>query len=321
MSAALEVLANQTQNKLLAEATRKIFDNVQSGKPLAESLAKHPRIFSGFYVSMVAAGEAAGKLDVVLGRLAGYLEKSDTLRRKIQGALVYPAVLGAVSGTAIVLLLTLVVPRFAEMFLDLGGNLPAITQTVMSFSVWIQKYGIVLAPGAVAGWFVFGRISRSDKGGILVDSIKLRLPLSGDLTKKSAISRFCETLATLLSSGVAILDAWTITAKTAGNKVVEKSLLQVLAGISSGQGIAEKLKETKLFPDMVVQMIAVGEKTADLPGMLGRIASFYSEEVDGAVEGFASVLEPLMIAIMGLVIGTILVALYMPMFEMINTIA
>lgn len=316
----MDILASQTENKTLAEAVRRISGDIQGGSSLADALARHPKIFSALYCNMITAGEASGNLDGVLLRLADYLEKAHALRRKIKGAMTYPVILGVVAVGSTALLLTFVVPRFAEMFVDLGGQLPLPTRIVMVVSDFLQAYfwwGI----GAIAAFiFALNRTYKTEKGAYYLDSLKLKIPVLGELERKSAISRFSQSLATLLTSGVSIIEALSITAKTAGNKVLEKGLFVTLEKITGGQTIAEPLTDTGIFPPMVTHMIAVGERTGDLADMLTKISQFYEEEVDAAVDALTSVIEPVMIVLLGIVIGGILIAMYLPMFDMINQI-
>ncbi len=316
----MNILASQTENKTLAEAIRQVSSDIQGGCSLADAFRKHPKIFSDLYCNMVSAGEASGNLDGVLIRLAEYQEKAASLRRKIKGAMTYPIVLAVVAAAAIALLLTFVVPQFAVMFVDLGGQLPLPTRIVMSLSTFLQNYILLLIAGILITIFLLNRYYKTEKGAHVVDSLRLRLPLFGDLERKNSISRFSRTLATLLSSGVSILEALSITAKTAGNKVLEKGLILTLERITGGQTIAEPLGETGIFPPMVIHMISVGERTGDLSGMLSKVSQFYEEEVDAAIDALTSIIEPVMIVVMGIVIGGILISMYLPMFELITSI-
>lgn len=316
----LDILSTQSENKRLSGAVRQVSADIQGGSTLADAMGKHSFAFNSLYCNMVAAGEASGNLDVVLTRLADYQEKTDALRRKIKGAMTYPVIVAIVAAFATVAMLTFVVPTFAGMFTEMGGKLPLPTKIVMDLSTFLQKYIFLLILGAAG--IVVGIVYyyKTPDGRLKIDAIKLKLPIFGDLERKSSISRFAQTLSTLLSSGVTILDALSITAKTAGNKVLEKGIIRTLERISGGLTIAEPLKETGVFPPMVIHMISVGEKTGDLAEMLKRIAEFYQEEVDAAVDALTSVIEPLMIVVMGLMIGGILIAMYLPMFDMIGTI-
>lgn len=316
----LDILGGQTDNKILGTAVKQISSDIQGGNTLADAMQKHPKIFNSLYSNMVAAGEASGSLDTVLTRLADYLEKSDALIRKIKGAMTYPAIVMSVAVIATIVMLTFVVPTFAKMFEDTGGTLPMPTRIVMGLSNFLQSFMwlIVLSIGGI----IFAVISyyKTEDGKMRIDGIKLKLPIFGDLERKSAIGRFSQTLSTLLNSGVTILDALNITAKTAGNKVVEKGILRTLERITGGLTIAEPLKETGIFPPMVIHMVAVGEKTGDLADMLKKVSDFYQEEVDAAVEALTSVIEPIMIIMMGGIIGGILLAMYLPMFDMMSAV-
>ncbi len=316
----LDILAAQTENKKLAAAIKQISGDIQGGSTLADALEKHPTIFNSLYCNMISAGEASGSLDTVLTRLADYQEKAEALRRKIKGAMTYPVIVTIVAIGATAAMLTFVVPTFAQMFTDVGGALPLPTQIVMNISNFLQKY-IFLLILAVAGALVaLSYYYKTDNGKLKIDGIKLNIPVWGDLERKSSISRFAQTLSTLLTSGVTILDALNITAKTAGNKVLEKGILRTLERITGGMTIAEPLKETGVFPPMVIHMISVGEKTGDLAEMLKKISDFYKDEVDAAIDALTSIIEPVMIVVMGAIIGGILIAMYLPMFDMIGTI-
>jgi type IV pilus assembly protein PilC len=316
----LETVASQTENKIIAKSVGQVSIDIQGGTTLADALSRHPKLFNALFCNMVAAGESSGTLDVVLSRLAGYLEKSDALRRKIQGAMMYPLVVAFVAVVATVIMLTLVVPTFAQMFVDFGRNLPAPTRVIMALSDFVRAYLIHIA--VVAGGLVYALLAyyKTPKGRFNIDNIKLHLPVFGDLERKSSISRFAQTLSTLLTSGITILDAIAITAKTAGNAVLERGLVKTSEKITGGQTIAEPLKETGVFPPMVIQMIAVGEKTGGLSEMLAKVSEFYQEEVDAAVDALTSVIEPVMLVLIGLIMGGILIAMYLPMFELIGAV-
>jgi len=316
----LDILGGQTENKRLAAAIKQISSDIQGGNTLADALSKHPSIFNSLYCNMVAAGEASGSLDTVLSRLAEYLEKSDALVRKIKGAMTYPLIVLCVAVGATIAMLTFVVPTFAKMFSDIGGSLPMPTQIVMNISTFLKTFFPLIILSAIGFAVGISYYYKTPDGKLRIDIIKLKLPVFGDLERKSSISRFAQTLSTLLNSGVTILDALSITAKTAGNKVLEKGIIRTLERISGGLTIAEPLKETGVFPPMVIHMIAVGEKTGDLAEMLKKISDFYQEEVDAAVEALTSIIEPIMIIMMGIVIGGILIAMYLPMFDMIGTV-
>jgi type IV pilus assembly protein PilC len=316
----LDILVSQTETKAFAQKIQQISSDIQVGSTLADSLSKHPQIFNSLYCNMVAAGEASGNLDGVLNRIAEYQEKAEGLNRKIKGALTYPAVVSVIAVVVSVIMLTFIVPTFAQMFTDLGGTLPLPTRIVMGLSDFLRNYSIFLllaVAGVIGGYVLY---SRTENGRYNIDFIMLKLPVFGDLVRKSSISRFSQTLSTLLTSGVTILEALSITAKTAGNKVLEKGLFKTLERISGGLSIAEPLKDTGVFPPMVIQMIAVGEKTGDLSGMLSKISEFYKEEVDAAVDALTSIIEPIMICVLGIFVGGLLIAMYLPMFSMIGSI-
>lgn len=316
----LDILASQTENKKLAATVKQISNDIQGGSTLAEALQKHPTIFNTLYCNMVAAGEASGNLDVVLSRLADYQEKSEALRRKIKGAMTYPIIVLIVAILATVTMFTFVVPTFTQMFADMGGTLPLPTRIVMQISDFLIHYYILIIATAAGLGAAFYYYQKTADGKMRIDYLKLKIPVLGDLERKSSISRFSQTLSTLLTSGVTILDALSITAKTAGNKVLEKGIIKTLERISGGQTIAEPLKETGVFPPMVIHMIAVGEKTGDLADMLKKIADFYQEEVDAAIDALTSIIDPVMILGIGLIIGGTLIAMYLPMFDLIGTI-
>jgi type IV pilus assembly protein PilC len=316
----LDILAEQTENKNMALIVRKISMDIQGGGTLAESMEKHKAVFSELYCQMVRAGEAGGILDTILNRLADYQEAAEKLRRKVKGALTYPVLVAIVAVGAVAALLTFVVPVFAGMFKDLGGELPTPTKVVMACSDFMKAYILYMVAGTVVAVFSLLRYIKTPKGRWQWDYLMLTLPLFGDLTRKSAVARFCRTLGTLLSSGVPIIDALTVTARTSGNKILEQGIFKTIEAISGGQSIAEPLKATKAFPPMVIQMIAVGERTGGLSDMLTRVSDFYDIEVEAAVEALTSMLEPLIIVILGGIIGAVLIAMYLPMFSMAGAI-
>jgi len=317
----LDILSEQTENPKLAQRIRKISADIQGGGTLAESMEKHKPVFTELYCQMVRAGEAGGILDTILNRLAEYQEAAEKLRRKVKGALTYPVLVAIVAAGAVVALLTLVVPVFANMFKDLGGQLPAPTRMVMAASDFLKHnlWWIALATGGGI-YALLESIKRSPKMKWWWDSLMLKLPLFGDLQRKSAVARFCRTLGTLLSSGVPIIDALTVTARTSGNVVLEAGIFRTVEAISGGQSIADPLRATGVFPPMVIQMIAVGERTGGLSDMLTRVSDFYDMEVEAAVDALTSMLEPLVIVVLGGIIGAVLIAMYLPMFEMAGNI-
>jgi type IV pilus assembly protein PilC len=317
---ALTILAEQTDNKTLAEVTKKVVFDVESGNTVADALSKHPKAFTNLYVNMVAAGEAGGILDTILMRLATFLEKNDALVRKVKGAMIYPAVIMSVAAIAIVVLLLFVIPVFATMFASVGQALPLPTRIVIGASNFLKAYWYVIAGIGIAGAFLFKRYYASQGGKLVVDRTMLRIPVLGDVLRKSAVSRFTRTLGTLISSGVSILEGLEITAKTAGNRVIQDAIMSSRASIAGGDTIAQPLQKSKVFPPMVISMIAVGEQTGGLDEMLSKIADFYDEEVDAAVSNLLSLLEPIMIVFLGVVVGGMVVAMYLPIFDMINAV-
>jgi type IV pilus assembly protein PilC len=316
----LTILAEQTENKRFQKIIGEVLQDIQSGQTLADSMRRHPKVFTELYVNMVAAGEAGGILDVILNRLAVFLEKNDALVRKIKGAMVYPAVMLIVVVLCTTILLWKVVPVFAGMFTGAGLQLPAPTRVVLALSAFLQHYMWMLVLAVIAAVVAVRQYYKTDGGKLMIDRMMLRLPVLGNLLRKSAVSRFTRTLGTLVSSGVSILDGLQITARTAGNRVVHDAVMKSRASISAGATISEPLKESGVFPPMVVQMINVGEQTGGLDEMLTKIADFYDDEVDAAVTALTSILEPIMIVVMGVVIGGIVVAMYLPMFDMINAV-
>jgi type IV pilus assembly protein PilC len=316
----MDILAGQSQSKALARAAQRISSDIKAGTSLSQSMKRQGPLFSDLYCNMVSAGESSGSLSSVLGRLAEYLEKSSALRRKVQAALAYPAALCAVAVAASCILFTYVVPKFADMFGRLGGELPAATRTVMAVSSFAGKYWIALPAALLFSGIALNIVRKTERAAYLSDRLLLAVPVIGDLIAKSVVSRFSQTLETLLKSGIPLIDALTATAKTAGNKVLEKCLLAAVRRVTAGSPLHEPLVQSGLFPPMVTDMIAVGEKTGDLPSMLNTISAFYKNEVDSAVEAIASLIEPVMIVIMGAVFGAVLYAMYMPMFEIINAV-
>lgn len=316
----LEIMAQQSDVEELRKVVNDIKETVQGGTTLSEALSKHRKIFDDLYINMVDAGEVGGALDTILNRLASYREKADALVRKVKGALVYPAVISVVAIGVIVIMLSVVVPVFAKMFAGLGAELPAPTRIVLAISGIITHgfaYFILALVLMIVG---YKYISRTPNGRLAIDKIKLRTPLIGDLIRKSAISRFSRTLGTLITSGVPILDALDITARTSGNQVIHNAIKKSVVSIAEGATITQPLKDSGVFPPMVVQMIGVGEKTGGLDEMLTKIGDFYDEEVDAAVSALTSVIEPVIIVCMGVVIGGIMVAMYLPMFEIAGKI-
>jgi type IV pilus assembly protein PilC len=318
---ALEILSNQTENKSFAKTIGDIKSDVEGGSTFADALRKFPKIFSDLYANMVAAGETGGILDTILVRLATYIEKSQKLKRKVKGAMVYPSVVVTVAILVIAIIMIFVVPTFGKMFTQLGGSLPAPTQLIISISDFLSGIGGLITLASIIGTIVFiVQFRRTEVGQIVTDRLLLKFPVIGILLRKVAVAKFTRTLGTLVSSGVPILDGLNITARTAGNKVIEKAVFEVRQGVSEGKTIAEPLSQSKVFPPMVNQMISVGESTGALDSMLGKIADFYDEEVDQAVANLTSMIEPMLMVFLGGTVGFIVVAMYLPIFKLITLI-
>src|SRR5690348_8441225 len=317
---ALDILAKQSENKALKDVTRAVVFDVESGHTVADALRKHPKAFTDLYVNMVAAGEAGGILDTILMRLATFLEKNDALVRKVKGAMIYPAVIMSVAAIAVVVLLIFVIPVFENMFASVGLPLPLPTRIVIGASRFLKGYWWLVLAVAVVGGYAFKKYYATSNGKLVIDRLMLKMPVLGDVLRKSAVSRFTRTLGTLISSGVSILEGLEITAKTAGNRVIQDAIMESRSSIAGGDTIAQPLQKSKVFPPMVISMIAVGEQTGGLDEMLSKIADFYDEEVDAAVSNLLSLLEPIMIVFLGVVVGGMVVAMYLPIFDMINAV-
>ena len=316
----LDILSSQTENKEMANVIGSIKSSVQGGATLSESMARHPKVFDPLYTNMVEAGEVGGALDAILIRLAVYREKADKLVRKVKGAMMYPAVIVVVATAVTIAMLTFIVPVFAKMFAGVGAELPGPTQVVLSLSNFLKANLVYLMLGAVGLVVAVMYWKKTPSGALNFDRILLKMPILGNLVRKSSVARFTRTLSTLLASGVSILDALEITAKTSGNLVVAAAINKSVLAIAEGETITGPLKETGVFPPMVIQMIGVGEKTGGLDDMLNKIADFYDEEVNDAVAALTSVIEPIIIVLMGIIIGGILIAMYLPMFDIIGKI-
>jgi type IV pilus assembly protein PilC len=316
----LNILATQTENKALREVTKSVVYDVEAGNTLADALSNHPKAFSDLYVNMVAAGEAGGILDTILLRLAAFLEKNDALIRKVKGAMIYPGVIITVAGGAIAILLIFVIPTFQNMFAGAGLELPLPTRIVIAMSQFLIGYwwAMLLAIGAAI--FAIRSYYGTPGGRRQIDGALLRSPVLGDVLRKSAVSRFTRTLGTLVSSGVSILEGLEITAKTAGNTIIHDAVMESRNSIAGGETIAAPLEKSKVFPPMVISMIAVGEQTGGLDEMLSKIADFYDEEVDVAVSALLSLMEPAMIVILGVIVGGMVIAMYLPIFDMMNAV-
>jgi type IV pilus assembly protein PilC len=316
---ALTILAESSENPVLKDIVRQAVFDVESGNTLADALRKHPKAFNELYVNMVSAGEAGGILDTILMRLAVFIEKNDALVRKVKGAMIYPGVIMSVAGVAISALLFFVIPTFQKMFTEAGVPLPLPTRVVIFLSQFLQHYWWAMGAGAFIGLRVFKSWHKTPGGTLAVDKLLLKLPVLGDVVQKSAVSRFTRTLGTLISSGVSILEGLEITAKTSGNRVIHDAIMESRASIAGGDTISSPLRKSKVFPPMVISMINVGEQTGGLDEMLTKIADFYDDEVDAAVSGLMAMMEPMMIVFLGIVVGGMVVAMYLPIFDMVNT--
>jgi type IV pilus assembly protein PilC len=318
---ALDILSTQVENKTLAKALTVIKDDVEGGSTYADALRKHPRVFTELYVNMVAAGESGGILDTILNRLATYIEKAMKLKKKVKGAMIYPAVVTTIAVLVIAIIMVFVVPTFSKMFTTLGGELPLPTKMVMMISNFMAGWGGFILLMIIIGFTIFFfQIRRTEKGKAVTDNLFLKLPIFGILIRKVAVAKFTRTLGTLISSGVPILDGLEITAKTAGNKVIEYSVMDVRTAVSEGKTLAEPLMKSKVFPPMVTHMIAVGESTGALDAMLSKIADFYDDEVDNAVANLTAMMEPMLMVFLGGTVGFIVVAMYLPIFKLITLI-
>ena len=317
---ALDILSKQSENKALQAVTRQVVFDVESGHTVADALAKHPKAFSDLYVNMVAAGEAGGILDTILMRLATFMEKNDALVRKVKGAMIYPGVIMSVAAIAISVLLIFVIPVFQNMFASVNLVLPLPTRIVIGMSGFLKGYWYLIIAAGVGGFYAFKKYYATPNGQLAVDRLMLHAPILGDVLRKSAVSRFTRTLGTLISSGVSILDGLEITAKTAGNRVIQDAIMASRSSIAGGDTISAPLAKSNVFPPMVISMISVGEQTGGLDEMLAKIADFYDEEVDAAVSGLLSLLEPVMIVFLGVVVGGMVVAMYLPIFDMVNAV-
>ncbi len=317
----LEILSRQSTRKDFGAMIEQITSDVEAGSTLHEAMAKHPLAFDRLYTNMVGAGETGGILDDILARLATYIEKADSLKRKVKGALTYPAVVMFVAVGVTIFMLTAIIPTFAKMFGDFGQALPLPTQIVLVLSNFVRGFWWVMLLGAAGLAFALKRYYATDRGHHHIDRLVLKVPVLGDVLLKAGVARFTRTLGTLVSSGVPILNGLEITANTAGNIIIADAVMRTRASIGQGETIARPLAESKVFPPMVVQMIAVGEETGALDQMLGRIADFYDDEVDTSVAALTSVIEPVMIVVMGLIVGGMVVAMYLPMFSLINVVS
>lgn len=316
----LDILGSQADNAAFKKVIFAIKAKVESGSTFADALKDHPKVFDELYTQLCAAGEVGGILDTILNRLAAYREKSEKLKRKVKGAMTYPIIVITVAVGVTAVLLLKVTPVFAKMFSDFGSALPAPTQFVVDLSEWLQEWFVYMVAGIIAAVVGFIQFYRNPRGRRMFDAAVLRAPLFGDLVRKVAVARFTRTLGTMISSGVPILDALDVTAKTAGNRSVEDAIYYVRTKISEGKNIAGPLMETKVFPPMVVQMIGVGEATGAMDQMLNKIADFYDDEVDAGVNSLTAMIEPLLMVFLGGVVGGFLIAMYLPIFSLAGAI-
>ena len=316
----LQILGEQEENKTFQRIILQVREDVESGSSLANALKKHPNAFNDLYVNMVAAGETGGILDTILQRLATYIEKAYKLKAQVKSAMIYPATVIGIAVLVVYVILWKVIPVFASLFISLGATLPLPTQIVVAASKFVGRFWWLMAALVGVGVYALRRYYATENGRMTIDRILLKMPILGLVLRKIAVARFCRTLGTLLSAGVPVLESLEITAHTSGNAVIEKAILEVRKQVEEGKSMAEPLKTTDAFPPMVVQMIAVGEATGAMDTMLAKIAEFYEEEVDVAVAGMMKLIEPVMILFLGIVIGGIVIAMYLPMFDLIAKI-
>lgn len=312
----LDILGQQTENKLLRNTIATVKKDVEGGCTLADALRKHPKIFDDLYVNMVEAGEAGGILNTILNRIALFIEKATRLKKKVKGAMIYPCAIVGVAVIVVAVLMIFVIPVFAELYGGMGKALPVPTQICIDISNWFVAYWYLLIVGAVAIFMGVSFYYKTPQGRMNIDRLLLRLPIIGDLLRKVAVARFSQNMALLLSSGVPILDGLAITGKTAGNKVVEKAIMESRVSISQGKTVAEPLRDSKIFPPLVCQMVAVGESTGGLDNMLRKVAELYEEEVDDAVNNLTAMMEPMIMVVLGVILGGLVIAMYLPIFQM-----
>jgi type IV pilus assembly protein PilC len=316
----LSIMTGQMENPTFQDVLKKITGDVEAGSTLSEAMAKHTNVFNNLFINMVAAGEVGGILDEVLLRVSTYMEKADQLKRKIKGAMMYPIVVMTVAIGATATLLILVIPNFVTMFEQSGVELPLPTKIVVGLSEFLQSYILVIIAVSIGLAILYKRYYATDQGERNIDNFKLHMPLLGNLVRKSSVARFSRTLGTLLRSGVSILEALDITARTAGNRILQDALLKARSSIGGGETITAPLAEADVFPQMVIQMVNVGEQTGELDKMLEKVADYYEEEVDAAVDGLTSIIEPVIIVYLGVVIGGMVLAMYMPLFDMMKVV-
>jgi len=313
----LDILGSQTENKTLAKTVNQVRSDVESGATFADALKKHPKIFDNLYCNMVAAGEAGGILDTILGRLAAFMEKFAKIKGQIKSAMIYPSVILFVAVSVVALLMVVVVPMLANIFVEAKMQLPLPTRIVMAISNFLKSWGGLILLFVIIGFFVgLKQFRKTENGQRTTDAIALKIPVAGSLIQRVAVAKFTRTLGTLLTSGVPILEGLLIVSRTAGNKVVEEAILATRQSVSEGKTLADPLGRAKVFPTMVVSMISVGEATGALDNMLNKIADFYDDEVDSAVAALTSMLEPMLMIFLGITVGFVIVAMYMPIFQM-----
>jgi type IV pilus assembly protein PilC len=317
----LDILCSQQSNATFKKMLKEIKESVEGGATLAEALKKFPKQFDNLFVNMIAAGETGGILDAILRRLAAYMEKAAKLKAQVKGAMTYPIVTLIIAVMVLAVILVFVIPVFEEMFADFGGELPVPTQIVVAMSDMVKSKIVYIIVGLVLFVIAFKKFYSTEKGRDVVDALLLKIPVFGDLLRKVAVAKFTRTMGTMLASGVAILEALDIVAKTAGNKTVEKAIYSVRKGIAEGRTMADPLAQSGVFPSMVCQMIGVGESTGALDAMLEKIADFYDEEVDQAVENLTALIEPFMLVFLGVTIGGLVIAMYLPIFKMAGAIS
>ena len=316
----LDILSGQQENPTFKDILVNVKESVESGSTFADALGKHPKAFDQLYVNLVAAGEVGGILDTILGRLAAYIEKAMKLKKQVKGAMVYPLTIMSIAVVVVGVILVFVIPTFAKMFADFGGDLPGPTKLVIALSGFITKYILVIIGAVFVVKWAIGKYYASPKGRRVIDRLALGAPIIGPLVRKVSVAKFTRTLGTMISSGVPIMDGLEIVAKTAGNKIVEEAIYKVRQSISEGKTIAEPLAECGVFPAMVVSMISVGEATGAMDTMLNKIADFYDDEVDDAVGAMTSMMEPLLMVFLGTTVGGLVVAMYLPIFKLASTV-
>lgn len=316
----LQIMGEQQDNKAFQRVVLQVREDVESGSSLANAMKKHPQAFNELYVNMVAAGEAGGILDTILQRLATYIEKAARLKAQVKSAMIYPIAVISIAMLVVYVILWKVIPVFGALFTSLGADLPLPTRIVVAMSKFVGRFWWLIVGLVVAGVFAIRRYYATEQGRLVIDSLLLKTPILGPVLRKISVARFCRTLGTLLSAGVPVLEALEITARTAGNAVIERAILEVRKAVEEGKNLADPLRTTNQFPPMVVQMISVGEATGAMDTMLGKIAEFYEDEVDTAVAGMMKLIEPILIFFLGVVVGGMIIAMYLPMFDLISKI-